>query len=159
MLWVRNKRKQNYAQTFTARTNTVVSLALQQSNKNPTLGKLALTTVLRRKGRVMDAMTDTVQTLQAQLADNPDTKKLFDEWLNIQQQLANLVYRGAGEQKFGNYQQQIKKLEAEKEELENRVSAKSAEFRKEIKICGIDRYPSSNSPRCGNGGDCSVQSI
>ncbi|NJN07791.1 MAG: CHAT domain-containing protein [Richelia sp. RM1_1_1] len=127
------QRKQNYAQTFTARTNTVVSLALQQSNKNPTLGKLALTTVLRRKGRVMDAMTDTVQTLQAQLADNPDTKKLFDEWLNIQQQLANLVYRGAGEQKFENYQQQIKKLEAEKEELENRVSAKSAEFRKEIK--------------------------
>ncbi|NJL80347.1 MAG: tetratricopeptide repeat protein, partial [Richelia sp. SM2_1_7] len=108
------QRKQNYAQTFTARTNTVVSLALQQSNKNPTLGKLALTTVLRRKGRVMDAMTDTVQTLQAQLADNPDTKKLFDEWLNIQQQLANLVYRGAGEQKFENYQQQIKKLEAER---------------------------------------------
>ncbi len=127
------QRKQNYAQTFSGRTDTVVSLALQESTKNPSLSKLALTTTLRRKGRVMDAMTDTVQTLQAQLADNPDTKKLFDEWLSIQQQLANLVYRGAGEQKFENYQQQIKKLEAEKEELENRVSAKSAEFRKEIK--------------------------
>jgi CHAT domain-containing protein len=126
------QRKQNYAQTFTARTNFAVSLALQQSTKNPTLGKLALTTVLRRKGRVLDAMTDTVQILRTQLADNPETKKLFDEWLDIQQRLANLVYRGAGEQKFEIYQQQIKQLEAEHERLEEQVSARSAEFRKEI---------------------------
>ncbi|RUS98520.1 hypothetical protein DSM106972_081490 [Dulcicalothrix desertica PCC 7102] len=126
------QRKQNYVQTFTGSTNSVVSLALQQSTKNPTLSKLALTTILRRKGRVLDAMTDTVQTLQTQLADNPDTKKLFDEWLGVQQQLANLVYQGAGEQKFEIYQQQIKQLEANKERLEEQVSAKSAEFRKEI---------------------------
>ena len=126
------QRKQNYAQTFTGITDGVVTLALQQSNKNPTLAKLALTTVLRRKGRVMDAMTDTVQTLRTQLADNPETKKLFDEWLDVQQRLATLVYRGQGEQKFEIYQQQIKQLEADKERLEEQVSAKSAEFRKEI---------------------------
>jgi CHAT domain-containing protein len=127
------ERKQNYAKTFTGSTDFAVSLALQQSTQNPTLAKLALITTLRRKGRVLDAMTDTVQTLQSQLADNPDTKKLFDEWLNVQQQLANLVYRGAGTQKFEAYQQEIKKLEAEKERLEDRVSEKSAEFRKEIR--------------------------
>ena len=126
------QRKQNYAQTFTGRTNAVVSLALQQSTKNPTLAKLALTTILRRKGRVLDAMTDTVQTLRTQLADNPETKQLFDEWSDVLQQLSNLVYRGAGEQKFEIYQQQIKQLEADKERLEEQVSAKSAKFRKEI---------------------------
>ena len=126
------QRKQNYAQTFTARTNFAVTLALQESSKNPTLSKLALTTVLRRKGRVLDAMTDTVQILRSQLADNPETKKLFDEWLDVQQRLATLVYRGAGEQKFEIYQQQIKQLEAEKERLEELVSVRSAEFRKEI---------------------------
>ncbi|PAX45674.1 tetratricopeptide repeat protein, partial [Brunnivagina elsteri] len=126
------QRKQNYAQTFTGRTDAVVSLALQQQTKNPTLAKLALTTTLRRKGRVMDAMTDTVQTLRTQLAENPETKKLFDEWLDVQQRLATLVYRGQGDQKFEIYQQQIKQLEADKERLEEQVSAKSAEFRKEI---------------------------
>ncbi|WP_238178440.1 CHAT domain-containing tetratricopeptide repeat protein [Calothrix sp. 336/3] len=126
------QRKQNYAQTFTGRTDTAVTVAVQQSTKNPTLAKLALTTTLRRKGRVMDAMTDTVQTLRTQLETKPETKKLFDEWLDVQQRLAALVYRGQGEQKFEIYQQQIKQLEADKERLEEQVSAKSAEFRKEI---------------------------
>ncbi|MBD2202795.1 CHAT domain-containing protein [Calothrix sp. FACHB-1219] len=123
------QRKQNYAQQFSVTTDAVVALALQQSTKNPTLAKLALTTVLRRKGRVLDAMTDTVQTLRSQLANNPQTKKLFDDWLNVQQELAALVYRGQGQEKFAVYQAQIRQLEAEKERLEEQVSAKSAEFR------------------------------
>ncbi|BAY28681.1 peptidase-like protein [Nostoc carneum NIES-2107] len=126
------QRKQNYAQTFNGSTYISVSLALQQSTKNPTLAKLALATVLRRKGRVLDAMTDTVQTLRTQLANNPETKKLFDDWLNVQQQLATLVYRGQGQEKFEVYQGQIKQLEAQKERLEEQVSAKSAEFRQAI---------------------------
>ncbi len=125
------QRKQNYAQTFSGRADATITLALQQT-KNPTLAKLALTTILRRKGRVLDAMTDTVQILRAQLADNPETKKLFDDWLDVQRRLANLVYRGQGEQNFEIYQQQIKQLEAEKEKLEEQVSVRSAEFRKEI---------------------------
>ncbi|WP_308796484.1 tetratricopeptide repeat protein [Tolypothrix sp. FACHB-123] len=126
------KRKQNYAQTFSITTDAAVNLALQQSSQNPTLGKLALNTVLRRKGRVLDAMTDTVQTLRTQLADKPETKKLFDDWLNVQQELAALVYRGQGEEKFAVYQGKIQQLEAQKEQLEEQVSAKSAEFRQAI---------------------------
>ena len=125
------QRKQNYAQTFTGSSNAMITLALQQP-KNPTLAKLAATTVLRRKGRVLDAMTDTVQILRSQLEDNPETKKLFDQYLDVQQQLANLVYRGQGEEKFEIYKQQIQQLEAEKERLEEQVSVRSAEFRKEI---------------------------
>ena len=126
------QRKQNYAQTFTGRTDAVVTLALEKSSKNPNIAKLALTTVLRRKGRVLDAMTDTVQTLRAQLADNPETKKLFDDWLDVQRRLANLIYQGQGKQKFEIYRKQIKQLQAEKEKLEEQVSVRSAEFRKEI---------------------------
>ena len=126
------QRKQKYAQTFTGGTDAVVTLALEKLSKNPTLAKLALTTVLRRKGRVLDAMADTVQILRAQLANNPETKKLFDEWLDVQQRLAKLVYRGAGSEKFQIFQQQIKELEVEKEKLEEQVSVRSAEFRKEI---------------------------
>ena len=126
------QRKQNYAQTFTGRTNFAITLALEKSSKNPTIAKLALTTVLRRKGRVLDAMTDTVQILRSQLADNPETKKLFNDWLDVQRRLANLIYQGQGKQKFEIYRKQIKQLQAEKEKLEEQVSVRSAEFRKEI---------------------------
>ncbi|MBD2212959.1 tetratricopeptide repeat protein [Nostoc linckia FACHB-104] len=126
------QRKQNYAQTFSYSTDISIFLALQQPTNNPTLAKLALSTIFHRKGRVLDAMTNTVQTLRTQLADNPETKKLFDDWLNVQQQLATLVYRGQGEVKFEVYQAQIKQLETEKERLEEQVSAKSAEFRQAI---------------------------
>ena len=74
-------RYQNYVQTLTKRTDIIVTLALQESSENPTLGKLAATTILRRKGRVLDVMTDIVRILRTQRADNPETKKLFDDWL------------------------------------------------------------------------------
>ncbi len=126
------QRKQKYAQTFNTSTYTTVSLALQQSAKNPARSKLALTTILRRKGRVLDAMTDTVQILRAQIADNPEIKQLFDDWLDVQQELSTIVYSGSGTQKIAVYQNRIELLLAEKERLEEIVSAKSAEFRKEI---------------------------
>ncbi|MCJ8280980.1 MAG: CHAT domain-containing protein, partial [Rivularia sp. ALOHA_DT_140] len=122
------QRKQNYVKTFTVSTDNAISLALNEDSRNHTTAKLALITVLRRKGRVLDAITNTVQILRAQLADNPEIKTLFNNWLSVQQQLANLVYDGQEEQKSDR----IKELEARKERLEEQVSAKSAEFRKEI---------------------------
>ncbi|BAZ54048.1 peptidase-like protein [Nostoc sp. NIES-4103] len=123
------QRKQNYAKTFAGSTNLAVSLAFQKAAKNPTVSRLALTTVLRRKGLVLDAVADNIQTLRSQLAQNPETKKLLDEWLNVLQQLSALVYRGQGKQTPEQYQTQFQQLEAEKERLEDAISKKSAEFR------------------------------
>jgi len=91
--------------------------------------KLALTTVLRRKGLVLDAVADSIQTLRSQLADKPETQKLFDEWSNVNQQLSALVYKGQGKQSPTEYKAQFQQLEAEKERLEDAISTKSAEFR------------------------------
>jgi CHAT domain-containing protein/Flp pilus assembly protein TadD len=123
------QRKQDYAKTFTGRTDAIVSLSLQQAGKNPAVAKLALTTVLRRKGLVLDAVTDNIQTLRSQLANQPETQKLFDDWLNVNQQLSTLVYRGQGKQSPTEYKTQFKQLETEKERLEEAISSKSAEFR------------------------------
>ncbi len=123
------QRKQNYARTFTGTTNGIISLSLQKAPNNPTVARLALTTVLRRKGLVLDAVTDNIQTLRSQLANQPETQKLFDDWLNVNQQLSTLAYRGQGKQSPAEYQTQFKQLEAEKERLEEAISTKSAEFR------------------------------
>ncbi|KST62245.1 tetratricopeptide repeat protein [Mastigocoleus testarum] len=124
------QEKQKLAQYFNGSPNIAISLALQESN--PSIAKLAMTTVLRHKGRVLDAMTDIVQTLRPHLAGNPKIKKSFDKWLDVKKQLAELVYRGRNKQNIEIYQQQIKKLNLENEELENELSFISKEFRKEI---------------------------
>jgi len=127
------QNKQQFAQLFINESpNIVTSLALKQSN--PTTAKLALTTVLRCKGRVLDAMTNIVQTLRPHLEDKPEIKKSFDEWLNVQQQLATLAYSERGKRNIEVSQQQIKQLQLEKEkqDLEHKLSAATEEFRKEI---------------------------
>ena len=123
------QRKQNYAKTFAGSTNLAVSLSFQKAANNSTVSRLALTTVLRRKELVLDAVADNIQTLRSQLAQKPETKKLLDEWLNVLQQLSTLVYRGQGKQTPEQYQTQFQQLEAEKERLEDAISDKSAEFR------------------------------
>jgi CHAT domain-containing protein len=125
------QRKQNYATTFVESTNVAISLLLQEAPKNSEVARLAVTTVLRRKGRVLDAVTDSIQTLRSQLANQPETQKLFDQWLNIRQQQATIVYREQEKQTVEAFQTQFKRLEEEKERLEETMSAKSAEFHNE----------------------------
>ncbi|WP_238361036.1 CHAT domain-containing protein [Iningainema tapete] len=123
------QRKQDYARTFTSSTDGIISLSFQKASHNLKIPRLALTTVLRRKGLVLDAVTESIQTLRNQLASTPETQKLFDEWLMVQQQLSTLVYKEQGTQSVSDYQAQYQQLEAQKERLEEVISVKSAEFR------------------------------
>lgn len=125
------QRKQNYAKTFTATTNVAVSFYLQQRSDNADAMRLGLTTILRRKGRVLDAMSDNVQILRNQLENKPEAKKLFDEWFSILQQQSALVSREQGKQTPEQYKTRFEKLETEKQRLEAAISNISAEFRTE----------------------------
>jgi tetratricopeptide (TPR) repeat protein len=122
------QRKQDYARTFTGTTNGIISLSLHKGVNDPEIARLALTTVLRRKGLVLDAVADSIQTLRSQLTNQPETQKLFDQWLSIQQQQSALVYKGQEKQSVTDYQAKFQQLQQEKERLEEAISAKSAEF-------------------------------
>ncbi|WP_245894914.1 tetratricopeptide repeat protein [Nostoc cycadae] len=122
------QRKQNYVKTFTGTTNITVSLSLKEARNNSDAASLALTTVIRRKGLVLDVVADSIQILRAQLDKNPETQKLFAQWLQIQQQLSVLVFSQSLRQAT-NPKTQLEQLDAEKEKLEATISAKSAEFR------------------------------
>ncbi|BAY09666.1 CHAT domain-containing tetratricopeptide repeat protein [Calothrix sp. NIES-2098] len=122
------QRKQNYVRTFTGTTDLSISLALNGARNNSTAASLALTTVLRRKGLVLDAVADSIQILRAQLDSNPKTQKLFTQWLQVQQQLSSLVFSEA-EKQTANSKSQLEELDDEKQQLEAAISTKSAEFR------------------------------
>ncbi|MBE9210703.1 tetratricopeptide repeat protein [Nostoc sp. LEGE 06077] len=124
------KSKQSYIRTFSGTTNATVSLSLQEARNNPVAASLALTTVLRRKGLVLDAVADSIQILRSKLDKNPETQKLFTQWLQVQQQLSALVF-SQSEKQTANPKAQLEKLEAEREKLEAVISVKSAEFRQQ----------------------------
>ena len=120
-------RKQAYVATLTGTTYQTLSLHLQDAPNHPEAARLALTTVLRRKGRILDAVTETQQLLRDNLS--PELAPLLDEYTNAQTQLANRLYAGLGDQDPDIYRTEIDTLRQRMEQLENDLSRRSAEFR------------------------------
>jgi CHAT domain-containing protein/Flp pilus assembly protein TadD len=122
-----DERKRAYIATLSGTTNAALSFHLQSTNSHPEATHLALTTVLRRKGRVLDAVTDSLQRLRQNL--RPEDVPLLEEYTTAQSQLAALLYRGLAEQDPADYRTQVTALRQEVEQLENDLSRRSAEFR------------------------------
>ncbi|MBD2428168.1 tetratricopeptide repeat protein [Phormidium sp. FACHB-1136] len=129
-------RKRDYISTLSGTTNYVLSLHLQDAATNPTAARLALTTVLRRKGRVLDAVTDTQQLLRQNLS--PDLAPLLDDYTAAQTQLAAQLYAGLGNQDPEVYRTRIDDLRQEVNRLENELSRRSAAFRVETEPVEIE---------------------
>jgi CHAT domain-containing protein/Tfp pilus assembly protein PilF len=121
------RQKLAYLALFAKETDITLSLHSQIAPDDPQALDLAFTTLLRRKGRGLDVMTDTISTLRrhATLED----KSLLDQLAEARLQLATFVLRESGASKPNTYQTQLKLLESEVEELEAKISSRSAEFR------------------------------
>lgn len=120
-------RKQSYMATLTGTTNGTLSLHLQSAPDNHEAATLALTTVLRRKGRVLDAMTEALQRLRQNLT--PADRELLDQLATQQTQLSTLYSRGLGDQTPEQYRAEVDRLTQSIEQLENTLAQRSDEFR------------------------------
>ena len=78
-------QKQTYLDKLFGTTQVVHSLAMA----HPTLEvrELALTTVLRRKGRILDAQANAFQTLRQQLDDDGEAQAILSQLDSVRQQL------------------------------------------------------------------------
>ncbi|MGB7445248.1 MAG: tetratricopeptide repeat protein, partial [Coleofasciculaceae cyanobacterium] len=121
------RQKQQYMATLPGTTHRTISLHLQDAPTNPQAANLALTTLLRRKGRILDAVTNNLQTLHQNLT--PENQKLLDQLASTRSQLAALIFRGVGDTPPDQYRQQIATLKAEANELENQLAHRSSQFR------------------------------
>ncbi|HEY9816687.1 MAG TPA: CHAT domain-containing tetratricopeptide repeat protein, partial [Candidatus Obscuribacterales bacterium] len=115
-------RRRSYLSTLSRETNILISLNLQES---PEAAPLALTTLLRRKGRVLDATAESYATLRQQLT--PENQALLDELRQVDTQRANLFF---GEPVEGQAELLVT-LEARAEVLQNQLARASAAFRTE----------------------------
>ncbi|HVJ17523.1 MAG TPA: CHAT domain-containing protein [Polyangiaceae bacterium] len=116
-------QKRLYMSTLEDETNATISLHALRAAKDPAAARLALVTVLRRKGRVLDAMVDALSSLRRRLG--PNDQAVLDELKRVRAQLATLVIRGPGVLDPQAHRTLIEKLEAQSQALESRLGEDS----------------------------------
>jgi CHAT domain-containing protein/lipopolysaccharide biosynthesis regulator YciM len=116
------------------------TLHLQYAATNPEAARLALTTILRRKGRILDSATDTLKTIRQNLT--PDNQKLLDELSQTRTQIASLTFTGIGNKTAAEHQQELTTLESKAQQLEQTLSQNSTAFRTENQRITIEAVQS-----------------
>jgi tetratricopeptide (TPR) repeat protein len=124
------RQKLAYLALFSKQTDFTLTLHSQAAPHDAQALDLAFTTLLRRKGRGLDAMTDTIVTLRRHAT--PGDQTFFDQLLEARTQLAAVTLKGPGPDEPETYRARLKSLEDKVEELEATLSARSADFRAQM---------------------------
>ncbi len=122
------RQKLAYLSFFAKQTNLSLAISLhsQAAPNDPQALDLALTTLLRHKGRGLDAMTDTIAILRRNAT--PQNRALFDNLKETSSELASLKLKDSGAGDVETYRKRIKDLEGKVDDLENELSSRSQEF-------------------------------
>jgi CHAT domain-containing protein/tetratricopeptide (TPR) repeat protein len=125
------RQKLAYLALFSIRTDITLSLHSQAAPDDPQALDLAFTTLLRRKARGLDAMTDTIATLRRRAT--PEDQALFDKLTDALSQLATLTLKEPDAANPDTYRTRLELLEAEVDKREAELSSRSAAFREQTK--------------------------
>jgi CHAT domain-containing protein/Tfp pilus assembly protein PilF len=121
------RQKLAYINALSAESDQIVSLHVRSAPNDSTAGNLAITTILRRKGRALDAMTDSVGALRGRAS--AEDQALFDQLKEVRAQKARLVLGGPQRSTPAQHQEEIRSREEQIERLEAEISRHSDEFR------------------------------
>ena len=142
------KQKRDYIRTFSGTTSLVISLNLQSAPNKPKATRLALKTILQRKGRILDVLTNSLQILRER-TDDSTSRDLLTQLIQIRTRQSNLAFTPPD--KFSSpevYRQKLADVETESKKLEDKISRRSAEFRnlsQPITLEGIQQQIPANS--------------
>ena len=120
------REKLSLVASLSSRLSRNISLHTYLAPNDPQAVNLAVTSVLRRKGRVQDAMSAGLAALRRRFG--AEDQKLLDQLNQVTSKLANLVLNGPQKVATAEHQEQIKTLEQQREGLEAEVSRRSAGF-------------------------------
>jgi CHAT domain-containing protein len=109
-------------------TESVVSLHADAMRGSTSALKLALTTVLRRKGRILDSMVDSIARIRRDLT--PELRDQLDQLAQARTELVAQLYAPAG----SALRAHAPATRARIDQLESALSAASAEFRTEAEL-------------------------
>jgi CHAT domain-containing protein len=127
-------RKQAYIDTFKASTYNTISLNTQQAPQNAQATRLALTTLLQRKGRILDTLANSQNNLRKYLT--PDDQVLLIQLAEARSQLAALLFSGVTDSP--DYQQQLTDSRRRIQALETQLSQRSTQFKTQSQPVTLD---------------------
>ncbi|HNJ42456.1 MAG TPA: CHAT domain-containing protein, partial [Acidobacteriota bacterium] len=120
-------QKMLYLETTNYRTNQTISLHLQSAPQDQAALQAAITVILRRKGRLLDAASQGIEVLRQRAT--AEDQKLLDELTEAKSELSRLTLRGPGKEGIERHRAFLKELDAKADQLEAQVNARSAEYR------------------------------
>ena len=134
------RQKLLYLKKTAHHINDTISLNINEAPADPEAMRAALMIILRRKGRALDAMANSIELLRR--SASPEDQKLLDELTLCKQQLAKLTLQGPGRDSSEHYQARLKTLTEQADQAEARVSARSTKFKVQTQPITIDAVQS-----------------
>ncbi|HEV8367878.1 MAG TPA: CHAT domain-containing protein [Pyrinomonadaceae bacterium] len=121
------RQKLTYLAAAITDVDRSLTLHVRHAPANQQAAALALVSVLRFKGRVLDSLTDTLNALRRRAT--PEDKALLDQLSEVTSLLARRVLSDS--QSFASAEDRAKteQLEERRAKLEDEISRRSAEFR------------------------------
>src|SRR5262249_10674757 len=104
---------------------------------NPDAKHLALRTILRRKGLVLDAMANSFTALRRRVS--PADQSKLDEWRSVNTGYSALALRGPGTRPVGVYRAELKELDEQRRTLENELSYRIKDLQTQIKPVTVEQ--------------------
>ncbi len=122
------RQKLAYLASLSTAMDRTISLAIRSVNPDDSAAReLAMTAILQHKGRVLDALADSLTTLRRRFSEAD--QQLLDQLNGTIARLARLVLNEPQRSTLAEHQKRIKALEEERENLESEISRHSAAFR------------------------------
>ncbi len=110
---------------YASGTDRVISYNVHYAANDAAATRLGVNTVLRRKGRVLDAVSGAQQAVRARLDDS--TRADFDRLQELRGQVATLMVRGPGEKESpDDYRAKVAAAQTEVDALERKLGDANA---------------------------------
>jgi CHAT domain-containing protein/tetratricopeptide (TPR) repeat protein len=129
-------QKLAFADTYSTSLPIDISLHLNTAPQNLQAAQLALTTLLQRKGRVLDILASELQTLRQKLP--PQQRDLLDRWQAAVSNYAFLALHSPDKNDPKKYRQSLDALLLQKQDLEEQLAKLSVEFRQRTQTVTIE---------------------
>jgi CHAT domain-containing protein len=121
------RQKFEYLKLLSSQLDEAVTLNLLLAPDQAFVRELAATTVLQRKSRVLDVLSNSVKQIREHAT--AEDRKLFDELDDVTSRLAQLVLSGPLHMTLEEHQKRVGALKDQREQLEAQISRRSREFR------------------------------
>ena len=131
------RQKLAFVSSMEDRAWRTISLDAGARFSEPQATELAALVILQRKGRILDALTDTFASVRRRLG-SPEEQKALDDLAAATRELARVALSDPKGMSPSEHLAAIRRLEGQREALESVLSERSAEFRAQAAPVTVD---------------------